>query len=274
MFKFHTSKDLRFTDIDYSFLKGYVGYLQGNGNKQNTIGLYLRTLRALYNLAIKEGYANSDRYPFKSKQTPNGYSVEQHKAETRKRAISLKEMKKFKKFDASSSHKLQLAKDLFIFSYHVRGINFVDILHLKWSDVNGERIEYHRIKTRKTSFFTINILEPVREIIERYRKADSEYIFPLLDESKHITPRQIKDRHDLVLKEFNKALKYIGKEIGLEYRLTSYVARHSYASHLKQKGEPDSVIGDQMKHRNGQVTKTYLANFGDDVLDEADKKLL
>ena len=89
-----------------------------------------------------------------------------------------------------------------------------------------------------------------------------------------MTPIQIENRKAKKLKQFNSDLKKIAEIVGINKPLTSYVARHSFATNLKHLGTSTDVIGEAMGHSNVEITKAYLKEFGDDVLDDAMDKLL
>ena len=152
-------------------------------------------------------------------------------------------------------------------------MNFIDIIKLKWTDIKDNRIYYVRSKTKGT--FSIEILEPVQTILDYYKTTNgkSQYVFPILLKS-DLTPIQILNRKKKVLQQYNSGLKEIAKLIGINKNLTSYVARHSFATALKNKGSSIEKISELMGHSDIKVTMSYLKDFDQDTLDIENRKLL
>ncbi|HMH33627.1 MAG TPA: site-specific integrase [Puia sp.] len=129
---FTNGKDIHFSDIDILFLNRFEEYLKSNGKGGNTIYIYLRTLRALFNRAVEEEATSEKYYPFKK------FSLAKYaKIKTEKRAISKDEIEKIKKLKLSKIPELLLAHKLFLFSFYCRGMNFIDMAFLKWKDIQG-----------------------------------------------------------------------------------------------------------------------------------------
>ena len=267
---FTNSKDIHFSDIDVEFLNKFEEYLKANKKGGNTIFLYLRTLRALLNKAVKEGVCSEKYYPFKK------FSLAKYsKIKTEKRAISKEDIKKIEEADLVAKPHLMDARNIFMFSYYCRGINFIDIAFLKWQDIKGERLIYTRMKTKE--LFNIELLQPAKEILKHYEslsdKDNESYIFPILNEN-HNTPNMLYNRKVKMLRKINKDLKEIASLVGIDSELTTYVARHSYATILKKSGVATAIISEAMGHDSEKTTKIYLESFENKVLDEASKALL
>ncbi len=229
LYNFRNGKDLFFTDIDYSFLTKFESYLQQRNCAINTIGVYMRNLRAVFKKAISEKYCKNDVYPF------NEYKVSRLVATTKKRALTKEQIQKIIDIDLKQHSKIYDAKNIFLFSYYNRGMNFKDIASLKWENISNGRLFYTRAKTKEN--FDMAIIEPVRKILEYYRsftgKKDGNYVFPILDKEIHITAIQKANREKKVLKLTNKKLKEIALIAEIDFNLTTYVARHSYATVMK-----------------------------------------
>ena len=159
--RFHTTKHLSFREIDYNFLNRFEHFLRKGDCKDTTISIYMRTIRALFNKAIKEKRCKANLYPFRE------YQINQLDHSTRKRALSKSDIDKLFAIEPDPNTTQLLSKHLFMFSFYNMGMNFHDIVRLKWSDVKGERITYQRAKTKKQ--FSIRILAPVQEILDFYR---------------------------------------------------------------------------------------------------------
>ncbi len=176
-------------------------------------------------------------------------------------------------FDESKHPELALSKRLFVFSYYARGMNFYDMMKLMWSNIEDNRITYKRSKTKH--HFSIEILEPARQILNSYQEkmSETQYVFPLLL-SANMSPIQIENRKAKTLKKYNRDLKEIGRILGIQKPITSYVARHSYATNLRQVGVSPDIISQSMGHKNVGITMAYLRELDSETIDEANKKLI
>ena len=268
------SLDIKFSAIDNQWLKGYELFLKKGGKAKNTIGIRFRSLRALYNKAMAEEVVKKDYYPFDS------FKVSQFHEQTKKRAIKREDIQRIIDLDLRTitnyrSPYLELGRDLFIFSYLSCGINLTDIARIRYSDIFNGRLEYHRKKTKK--LISCKLQEPALKIIEKYRKKNAtseDYIFPILDRKVHKTETQIRDKVRKANKATNKALHKIESKLGLPIDLTTYVARHSFATVLKRSGVSTSIISESLGHSSEKVTQYYLDSFENEQIDNAMMNLL
>lgn len=266
LYKFRGHLNIYFSDIDVNWLKSYESWLKCKKLADNTIGIRFRTLRAVYNLALAEGLVKADNYPFKK------YKVSKLHKETAKRAITKEQVKKVIEYDVSNARFYKrLAVDMFAFSYLMGGINFTDMAFLTDKNFEGKRLVYIRQKTKK--LIMLPLQDKAIEIVNRYRSPQCKYVFPILD-NRERTPRQIRNRIYDVLANVNNHLADIGKELGIELKISSYVARHSYATVLKRSGVSTSVISESLGHSSERVTQIYLDSFENKQLDDAMKNLL
>ncbi len=266
-FKFHTNKNLVFREITPTLLDKYETYLRSNNNTDGGIGLKMRELRALFNDAIRKGVVDEKYYPFKV------YKVSKLKGKGIKKALTRDEMKLMEAFDTDVNPHLTNTKNYMLFSYYMGGLNFVDLMKLKWENVQGDRILYIRSKTKGR--FSVKMLEPVKRVIAYYKTQNrpTAYVFPILLKE-NLTPMQIENRKHKTLSKYNKQLKEIAKIQGVEQNVTSYVIRHSFATNLKFAGISTDLIGESMGHQDVSVTKAYLKEFDDEVIDDAMSKLM
>ena len=166
---------------------------------------------------------------------------------------------------------LRFPIDLFLFSYFMGGINFVDIAYLTEDNVIDNQLVYVRKKTKKRIKLP---LQPIAiELINKYKKADNPFLFPILNDF-HKSEQQKINRVRKVIKKVNKRLKEIGEELNLPIDLTTYVARHSFATVLKRSGVNTSLICEALGHSSERVTQIYLDSFGNDQMEDAMKNLL
>ena len=266
-FKFLEDRVIYFKEITPALLDKYEVFLRSNGGIDSGIAVKMRAIRALYNSAIKKGYAHKEHYPF------NAYKLSKLKGKGNKRAISSEDIMKIKNLDTDKHPTLLNTKNYFIFSYYTGGMNFFDMMKLTWENIVGDRIIYTRSKTKGQ--FTIKILEPVQEILEYYKnqERDTNYVFPIILREDS-TPIQLEYRKGKSLKRFNKDLKKIADLCKIEHKITSYVARHSFATNLKQKGVSTDIISEAMGHQNLTITQAYLKELENDIIDDAFSKLL
>uniref|UniRef100_UPI0040485EC2 tyrosine-type recombinase/integrase n=1 Tax=Mariniflexile sp. TaxID=1979402 RepID=UPI0040485EC2 len=269
LFKF-AKQDLKFKQITPEFLDKYEIFLRKT-YKDGGIAFRMRDIRTIYNLAIKYGYASQNDYPFKK------YKISKLKSKSHKIAITEEELQKFKSFDIdlnTENKKCETTYRMFLFSYYAGGMNFKDMMGLSWSNVENGRLVYKRDKT-KGDFnlkLPLEALEILKYFKNQLKPKNTKYVFPIIL-SNSLTTKQIYGRYKRCIRNFNKELKYIALQVGINKNLTSYVARHSFATHLKFNGVSEDIISQLMGHSDVSVTKAYLEDFGSTVLDEAMSKL-
>ncbi len=266
---YYKTLDFYFSDIDYQWLNGYELWLRKRNNSENTIGIRFRTLRALYNKALINNMAKTESYPFRQ------YNVSRLHEETAKRSITRDSIKEIIAFDVSTIpeakiKELQLSKDIFLFSYLGCGMNLTDIAMVRERNIVDNRLTYNRQKTGKLLSYSLQPL--ALEIIERNRKSmssNNDYIFPILFEERHISPTQIRDRIKKLNKVINGSLKIIGNQLNIPIKLTTYVARHSFATVLKRSGVSTAIISESLGHSSEKVTQIYLDSFENEQINKA-----
>ena len=228
------------------------------------MSIQFRTLRAAYNKAIDEGIVNESYYPFKK------YKVSKFDTSTNKRAISKKDIQKIMNI-ALKGNELNFARDIFVFSYLCGGINFVDIAHLKDSNIVEEQLIYLRQKTGKQ--IKLKILPEALDIINKYKRSN-DYLFPILNDEAYPTKKKKQTRIHYVLDKINQRLKEIAQLINLNVDITTYVARHSFATVLRRSGVNVGIISESLGHTDLKTTQIYLDSFENEQIDEAMSNLL
>lgn len=264
----HLGKTIvKFKELTPELLEKYEVYMRSRGNENGGMAFKMRQIRAIFNKAINRKIISQDIYPFKY------YKVSKLKAKPNKRALTVEDFKKLKDVNLSQFPHLMEAYNYFMFSFYTRGMNFVDMMYLKKSDIVNDRLYYTRAKTKGR--FNIEIVDKAQEIIDFYKDKtkNTSYVFPILL-SDDMTPKQIEYRKHKVLSRYNRKLGEIAKIAGVESHVTSYVARHSFATILKKKGTSTDLISELMGHSNVQITMTYLKDFEDEELDKANRTLL
>ena len=273
--KFCRSLDFYFIDIDAEWLKRYEQWLRVERHySDNSIGIRFRSLRVLYNSAITDGLIKKTDYPFDT------FKVSRFKEATAKRSLTKEDIRRIMDCEVRTLTKypkpfLQLAKDLFLFSYLSCGINLTDILHIRYADIVDGRLVFNRQKTGKLLSFQ---LQPAAlDILDKYRQPNAhpqDYIFPVLRRSVHITAQQQYGRVQRTNKRINRYLKLIGEHLHLPITLTTYVARHSFATVLKRSGVSTSIISESLGHSSEKITQIYLDSFENSQIDAAMQNLL
>ena len=244
-------REFSIRDLNSAFLREYEQFLRCRSVCNNTICFYMRNLKSLYNQAIADGHQLPKENPFKNIHvTPR---------KTVKRALSKELLRRMVELDFTHKKHLELARDIFLFSFYSRGMSFIDIIFLKRPK---SMIDYHRKKTNQS--LHISLTPQLVGLIEKYR-SESEYVFPILDPN---SPIALYKQYRLALERVNRNLKQIGNLLELEINLTTYVARHSWATQAKKGGAPIAVISEGLGHTSEQTTRIYLKEFDQRVVDE------
>ena len=257
--KYRQNEDILIECITADIMEGYQGWLQRNGAAPNTVSFYIRVLRAVYNRAIDDDLTENRR-PFRHVYTGVDKTV--------KRALPLSEIRKIKKLDLSMKPKLEYARDMFMLSFMMRGMSFIDMAYLKKTDLNNGYVTYRRRKTRQQ--LTIAWTQEMQEIVDHYPENKSGYLLPIIrkeDTNERCVAKNAGER-------INNALKTIAQMINLALPLTMYVARHSWASIAKSRGVSLSVISEGLGHEKESTTRIYLAQLDSKVIDRANNMIL
>ena len=265
LIKFNKHLELPFSDIDIIWLKRYEAWLRKKKLAENTIGIRFRTLRRIYNIALEKKIVKQEFYPFKA------FGVARLHQETPKRAIKKDDVYKIFNYPTEKKgYYYQLAIDLFKFSYFMAGINFADMAYLTKINIMDGQLVYYRRKTKK--LIKLPLQEEAIEILSKYDNSSSPYLFPIFS-SFHKTAQQQKNRRHKVITKVNDTLKAIGKEIGVTIDVTTYVARHSYATVLKRAGVSVELISETLGHSDLSTTQIYLDSFENSQIDKAMESL-
>ena len=261
--------EIPFSSIDVAWLKRYESWLVGKKCKGTTLSVLFRTLRSAFNRAIEAKIVNKKYYPFEE------YKVSKFDTSTRKRALSKEDMMKIITTETINATFIrEFARDVFTFAYLSGGISLVDIANLTSYNVYRGRLRYHRQKTHGAINF--KLCEQAKEIIEKYASYQKEagYLFPIYDNRVHKTSVQKKNRLHKMLAKINKELKLLASELEIDADVTTYVARHSFASVLKNTGVNIALISQALGHQDIKTTEIYLSKFDDKQMDEAMSNLL
>ncbi len=241
--------------INQAVLADYQQWMRERGISANTASCYNRTLRAIYNKAVSRGLTK-DNHPFKECYTG--------RARTQKRAINEDCIRQLRQADLSACADLRLTRDLFLFSFYAMGMPFVDIAYLRKSQVVEGTLSYHRHKTRQ--LVTVPLCQDALHIINIYSATSSSaYVFPLI----HSTQEPMAYQEYLArLNWYNRALKRLGKAVGIAQTLSSYTMRHSWASIAYRTGVPLPVISQALGHARPDTTMVYIRSIDNALLRE------
>lgn len=249
--------DFKFAALTPEVVKKFEWYLKSEMLSMNTISFYMRLLRSYYHKGVEQGLHFSTTDPFK--QVYTGIP------RTKKRAIDSETIKKIT--NANLPKRLELSRDLFLFSFYTRGMSFIDVANLKQKNLKGSQIVYYRSKSGKELRIA---LEPcIKKIIAKYKGVSgSDYLFPI-----RMYNGKCKS-YSTSLRTYNNHLKRLSSIIGLEYPLTSYVSRHSWVSIAKAAGVPILTISEGMGHSSEKTTQIYLTSLSQKTIDDANRYLL
>lgn len=251
--KFLDGSDIRMSAIDLRFIRCYEDFLYNNGVAENTVSYYLRNFRTLYNQAVVDGYHPHGEYPFAKAQT--------RPAKTVKRALSREDLQTMANLKLEDAPELKFARDLYLFSFYAQGMAFVDIVLLKKSDIYNGVLTYSRHKSKQ--FIRIAVTPQMQELMDKY-ETEGEYVFPIIRDNSSAEYTQYR----LALGRINRHLKRIAAMIDVKIPLTTYTARHTWATLARDCGAPVSVISAGLGHTSEEMTRIYLKEFDVSQLDK------
>lgn len=257
--KYRKDEDIMLDCITSETMEGYEAWHRKRGVAPNTISFYTRILRAVYNRAVEDDIIEN-RNPFRHVYTGVDKTV--------KRALPLALIKKIKVLDLSLIPTLDYARDMFLMSFYLRGMSFIDMAFLRKTDLKNRYVTYRRRKTGQQ--LIIEWTKEMQMILDKYPENNSDYLLPIIRNpgtNERCTYRNAGYN-------INHSLKRIAEMVGITIPLTLYVARHSWASAAKAKGIPVSVISEGMGHDSEATTQIYLASLDTSAVDKANSLIL
>lgn len=259
--EFLDDRDLPFGALTPDLIERYEAWLTVRGMKQNTIRFYLRTLNTMLCRAVSEGIT-AERHLFRH--------VKLSYVNTAKRAISEKDLQKVWRLQLSAGSPLAFARDIFMFSFYMRGMPFVDIAYLKKSDLKSGMLTYRRKKTNQ--YLEIEWEPEQQAIVDRYTRqtGKSPYMFPIIcreDGTEYYQYRRMQEK-------INRNLKKIGEMVGLKIPFTTYVARHTWASIARNMDFSIAIISAGMGHNSYKTTQIYLNSIDTSRINDANRKII
>lgn len=245
-------------------LKEYEDWLAGQQSSPNTISTYMRTLQAVYNRWMSPGIEGYNPVLFKDVYT---------KVESRtKRALTAEQMEQLRNTDFSVlTLRQQQVLTYFLLMFMLRGMPFIDLAHLRKSDLRNRRITYRRHKTGK--LMVVDVPPDAMRLLQKYRdKTDSEYLFPLLHGGLFMEEHH--HRYQETLRHFNRELARLMKQLLPGVSVSSYTARHTWATLAYHSGVPVGLISQSLGHSSIRVTMTYLKPFDAEVMDRINRQVI
>ncbi|MDE6160451.1 MAG: site-specific integrase [Muribaculaceae bacterium] len=257
--RFRSGEDVMIDCLDGAMMEAYQAWLRRRGLVLNTVSFYVRILRAVYNRAVEQGLT-ADCRPFRHVYTGVDKTV--------KRALQLPVIRKIKNLDLKEAPELAYARDMFMMSFYLRGMSFVDMAYLRKTDLRAGYIVYRRRKTGRQ--LVIKWTRAMQQIIDRYPDNNTGYLLPVIRNNSH----NERNTYRNTSYNINHGLKRIAELVGVSMPLTMYVARHSWATAAKEKGVPVRVISEGMGHDSEATTQIYLASLDTSVVDRANSLIL
>lgn len=257
--KFNREEDIMLDSISPETMEAYEAWHRNRCVTPNTISFYTRILRAVYNRAVEEDII-TDRKPFRHVYTGVDKTV--------KRALPLPILKRIKSLDLSRSPSLDYARDMFMMSFYLRGMSFIDMAFLKKTDLRNGHVTYRRRKTGQ--LLVIGWTKEMQLIHDKYPENKSDYLLPII----RMPGANERSTYRNAGYNINHSLKQIAVLTGVTIPLTLYVARHSWASAAKAKGIPLSIISEGMGHDNETTTQIYLASLDTTAVDKANELII
>ena len=256
---FRRNEDILIDSIDSEVMEAYEAWQKERGNSQNTVSFYNRIIRAVYNRALENDIIEN-QYPFRHVYTGIDKTV--------KRALPLTVIKKIKALDLSLLPTLDYARDIFILSFMLRGMSFIDMAYLRKRDLSDGYVKYRRRKTGQQ--LVIAWTREMQMILDKYPENKGIYLLPIITETGQDEHRVYKHTCDKI----NHNLKKIAGIVGIAAPLSLYVARHSWASIAKSEGVPGSLISEGLGHDSESTTKIYLDSLRTNRIDRVNSMLI
>jgi integrase/recombinase XerD len=264
-------KRIGFYDITPDFLIEYEAYMRDMGYSLTTVGINLRNLRAIYNEAINQGLITDlSAYPFKKSRysIPKGRNV--------KKALTRDQVKKIASVKVFTSDTERWARDMWMFIYLANGLNPSDVFRLRKNQITEGYITVTRNKTKDTATGALPIViylrQELKDIIQSWCSSTGPFLFPGVDES--MTEERCVKVIDQKVKLINTHMARITRRLEIEIPVTTYSARHSFATILKEQGESIEIISEALGHSSQKTTRAYLNSFSQEKMKAASDKLL
>ncbi len=245
--------------VNSHLVQDFVTHLQSLSLSQNSISNYTSIFRAAYNAAASDNLITPGENPFRK--------VYLRPIQTYKRSVGLNVIKEITHLDLKGSKRLDFARDLFLFSFMACGMAFVDLAHLARINIHGNVLVYYRVKTKTE--IRVTITPGMRRLLDKYADINSDLLFPVLK-----SVEASYESYKVALRTYNRRLGAIGNKLSTPVKLTSYVARHSWAMCAKEKSASVTIIGQALGHTSEKTTRFYLSNLDQSLIDRVNMKII
>jgi integrase/recombinase XerD len=272
--RFHPGHTLPFEHLDANFFNKFEKWHISGGGSLTSVGIYVRTIMSIVNKAIRQKDAVLSDYPVG--REPGQYKIPA--PQNLKRSLTLDEIKKIFTYQPVTGSTEHLYRDIWIFCYLCNGINIKDLCMLRYRDLHGDFITYRRAKTintnRNSKPIEAVVTPEMDEIITRWGnpiRAPEYYIFLFIDDSMSAEKQHARIKQ--TTKQTNKYIRGIARKVGIDETISTYTARHSFATILKRSGVPPSYISDALGHSSLKTTENYLGSFENEQKKQIVKQL-
>lgn len=252
----YTPEPIPIIRVNIEWLSQYEHYMIKDKKSFATISMHLRAVRAIMNLALNRGLIRENDYPFGHGK----FEIQSYNG--RKKALTIKQIEEISKYKCSKAN--ERYRDMWLFIYLCNGINVADMIRLKFKNIQSGELFFIRQKTARTSKtikeICVTVTPEMEHIIKQWgnKPHPDSYIFSILKGNE--SAMEIKVRTQSITRSINRAMHAIGEELGLGV-ISTYTARHSFATVLKRSGAPISYISESLGHSDLKTTEHYLANF-------------
>lgn len=245
--------------VNNHLVQDFIAHLQSQALSQNSVSNYTSIFRAAYNAAVSDNLITPGENPFKK--------VYLRPIQTYKRSVGADVIKDITLLNLKENKRLDFARDLFMFSFMTCGMAFVDLAHLTRANIHGSHLIYYRVKTKTE--IRVTITSGMRRLLEKYADIGSDLLFPVLK-----SPDASYESYKVALRTYNRRLATIGNKLAVPVKLTSYVARHSWAMRAKERSVPITVIGQALGHTSEKTTQFYLSSLDQTFIDRVNLKII
>ena len=254
--KFCGVHSVSFRQVTRDRLRRYEQHLYECGLKPNTISTYMRMLRSIYNRGVEAGSAPYVHRLFHEVYT--GVDVRQ------KRALPVVALRRLL-YEDPQSDRLRRTQAIAALMFQFCGMSFADLTHLEKSALDSNVLRYNRVKTKTP--MSVEVLDSAKEMLDQLRNRQSprpgcpDYLFSILQGDKKRKDERAYREYQSALRRFNYCLKSLAKRLRLNFPVTSYTLRHSWATTAKYRGVPIEMISESLGHKSIKTTQIYLKGF-------------
>ncbi len=259
LLRYTDGQDVAWSGLTATFILGFEAFLMQRGLCRNSTSFYMRNLRAIVNRAAEQDL-EVPRNPFKH--------VYMGVDKTVKRAVDLDVIRMIRDIDLDAHPSLDFARKVFMFAFYTRGMSFVDIAHLKKSDLHNGVLTYSRRKTRQQ--LRVRVEPETRKVIDSFGKNETEFLLPIITDETDDMERQYENAYFRV----NRNIQKVGIMLGLGIKLTLYVARHAWASIAHTNHVALTTISKAMGHDSEKTTVIYLQSLDTAAVDRANSDII